>query len=292
MKYDCKLAMQDNNYKDCETFRISLTGLTGGHSGLNVCRPHINAITFLAQCVLDFAHLNNIEIPISAFNGGPINNSLPIFASIDVVMKQKDFDKLKRFIIAQLTIAKNVAQKQEDHATASFNKISNPKRIYSPENSTKILLFASLAPNKVFTQTLGENKMFSSSNLGFVSIDDGHVKFDFKVRSFIDGEIQRVVRKISSLGRLFGFNDYIQQGQLFSFINDLKDNHVAQIWGECYKKVTGKTIKCLTVAGGLECALVCVKNPVMVANTISINTTLFNCHPPAEGFSVQDTIQF
>lgn len=291
LKYDCKVKQIENKTK-LHAYNISITGLTGGHSGNDVVRPHINAIAFLAQCLVDFSMLNKTNISISKFDGGPINNSLPVYAKIDLLMEPKQFEKFKRFAINQLILAKRVAQKQEEEAVLVFDKLDAPKKVYSEEDSMKILLFASLAPNKVFTQTLGENKMFSSSNLGFICIDDGRVRLDFKARSFIDGEVQRTVRKIKSLGTLLGFKECTQQGQLMAFINDIKHNTAAQIWSETYKEVTGKPIKFIAVAGGLECAIICAKNPSMIANSISINTTLFNCHSPAEGFSVPDTIHF
>ena len=227
MKYDCEIEQKNNPGKNA--YSVSLVGLTGGHSGVNINRPHINAIEFLAQCTYDFARLNQIEFNISKFDGGPINNSLPVYAKIDLLMEPKQFEKFKRFAINQLILAKRVAQKQEEEAVLAFDKLDAPKKVYSEEDSMKILLFASLAPNKEFTQTLGENKMFSSSNLGFICIDDGRVRLDFKARSFIDGEVQRTVRKIKSLGLLLGFKECTQQGQLMAFINDIKHNTAAQI---------------------------------------------------------------
>ena len=291
MKYDCPLPTVENKQKKI-AYRVSLTGLTGGHSGVNVHRPHINAISFISQCIIDFEELNKIKVCMSKFDGGPISNSLPIFAKVDLLMEPKQWEKFKRFSISQLIIAKRVAQKLEENAVLSFDTLEAPKEYYSEEISRKILLFASLAPNKIFTLTNNEQKMFSSSNLGFVCIDNGKMQMDFKVRSFIDGETQRIVRKIKCLGELLGFKKFHQQGQLFAFINDVKFNTAAQTWAKCYKEVTGEDIKFLTIAGGLECATICVKNPAMVANTISVNTSLFNCHSPYEAFSVADTVKF
>lgn len=291
MKYDCPIKLVDNKEKK-QAYRVSLTGLTGGHSGINVHRPHINAISFISQCILDFEELNKIKIQMSKFDGGPINNSLPIFAKVDLIMEPKQWEKFKRFSISQLMLAKKVAQKHEENAVLAFDALPAPKAFYSHETTKNILLFASLAPNKVFTLTDKQEKMFASSNLGFICIDDGHLKMDFKVRSFIDGETQRIVRKIKSLGELLGFKKFVQQGQLFAFINDVKSNQAAQTWAKCYEEVVGKPITFLTVAGGLECAIICVKNPGMIANTISVNTTLFDCHSPSEGFSVPDTVKF
>ncbi|MBQ0045301.1 MAG: M20/M25/M40 family metallo-hydrolase [Mycoplasma sp.] len=290
MKYDCPIPQKNNT--GSHAYSISLTGLTGGHSGVNITRPHINPIEFMAQCAYDFAWLNQVEFTLSKFEGGPINNSLPIYAKMDVIMEPVLFDKFKRFLTNQLLITKRVAQGYEENAVLEFESIEPPKKTYSFDTSKNILLFAALAPNKVFTMAKTGDMMFSSSNLGFMSIENGRLKIDFKIRSFMDGEIQRKVRKIKSLGELLGFTNFTQEGQIFSFINDIKNNYCADVYAECYEQIVGKPIRKLTCPAGLECAIVCLKNPAMTQNTISVNTTLFNCHSPTEGISVPDTIKF
>lgn len=290
MKYDDPI--QEINNVHPNAYSISLTGLSGGHSGVNITRPHINPIEFLAQCVYDFAWLNHTEFTLSKFEGGPINNSLPTYAKMDVIMEPKLFEKLTRFLTSQLLVTKKVAQGCEENAILEFNPIEAPKKTYSFETSRKILLFAALAPNKVFTMAKQGNMMFSSSNLGFISTEGGRLKLDFKIRSFMDGEIQRKVRKIKSLGDLLGFTNFTQEGKIFSFINDITNNYCADVYAECYEKVVGKPIKKVICPAGLECAIVCLKNPSMTQNTISVNTTLFNCHSPTEGISIPDTIKF
>ncbi|MCQ3907596.1 MAG: hypothetical protein MJ219_02395 [Mycoplasmoidaceae bacterium] len=290
MKYNCPIPQVDTKGKQC--FRVSLTGLLGGHSGVNITRPHINPIVFIAQCAIDFASLNNVEFAISKFDGGPINNSLPTYCKLDVIMEQRLFDKFKRFLTNQILISKKVCQGYEDAAVLTFDRVPTPKKAYAFDVAKKIFLFASLAPNKVFTASKKSNNMFSSSNLGFVSIDNGMLRIDFKIRSFLDGEVQRKVRKIKSLGDLLGFTEFEQTGQLYAFINDIAHNHAADIYSQAYEDIMGRPIQKLTVAGGLECAVVCLKNPSMTHNTICIATTLSNCHSPYESFSVQDTVKF
>lgn len=292
MKYECPIEAVDNA-ENKTAYSVILSGLKGGHSGANINRPHINAIEFVAQCAIDFASLNKTEFAISKFEGGPINNSLPIYAKLDVVMENKMFEKFKRFLTNQLLIAKKVCQGYEEEAVLHFEYNDEiPKKIYPFELAKKIFLFASLAPNKMFTVSKGSSSMFSSSNLGFVSIEGGKLRIDFKVRSFIDGEIQRKVRKIKSLGELLGFKDFYQQGQLFAFINDITHNHASDTYSRAYEEVTGKQINKTPVPGGLECATVCLKNPSMTQNTICISSTVTDCHSPNEALHVQDTVKY
>ncbi len=291
MKYDCEIEQKNNPGKGAYT--VGIYGLTGGHSGVNINRPHINAICFLAQCAYDFGHLNQIEFNLCHFEGGPMNNSLPVYAKMTLAMEPKQFEKFKRFCTNQLIIAKRVAQGFEDDAQLDFAKAEEtPDKIYSFDVTRRILMFAFLAPNKVFTSNSKTGNMFSSSNLGYINTEHGRLHVDFKIRSFMDGEIQKTVRRIDALGRLLGFTNFQQTGQLFAFMNDLTQNSLSRIYGKNYKKVIGKDIKTEAVCGGLECAIICVKNPQMISNTISINTTLYNCHSPNEGFNVNDTVKF
>ena len=289
-KYVCPIEQIDN--KATHSYSVLLGSLRGGHSGINISRPHINSIQFLAQCAYDFGWLNEAEFTISKFEGGPVNNSLPVYGILEVNMEPKLFEKFKRFLANQLLIAKRVAQGYEDEAYLEFDRIDPPKKAYSFETSKRIILFAMLAPNKVFTQTKNSELMFSSSNVGYVNTEGDKLKIDFKVRSFINGEIQRTIRKIRTLGELLGFQHFTQDCQVSAFMNDIKNNYCADVYAECYEKVVGKPLGKTMCAGGLEIAAVCLKNPSMTANTICVNTSLQNCHSPSEGISVPDTIKF
>lgn len=294
----CSTLVYDNplewipNKSKINAYNVTFSGLVGGHSGMYITRPHINPIVFLAQCIIDFAEENNCEIPIFKFDGGPINNSLPMFAKVNLLMTKDNFDKFQTFVNNQLAIVKKVAQNQEENALISFQNIERPGQVYSWETSKRILLFASLAPNKVFTLKMNSYDMYSSSNLGFICIDHGKLEMDFKVRSFIYKDIERIVRRITSLGKLLGFTKCSEASKLYSFINDITKNHLAEVWNIAYQQIIGKPIKFVSVPGGLECASICLKNPKMIPNTICVNTTLQNCHSATESLNVADTIKF
>jgi len=151
-----------------------------------------------------------------------------------------------------------------------------------------------MAPNKVFFMEQTGRCMFSSSNLGFIKVDDVTKTFkcDFKVRSFIDADLYRTAGKIESLMATLGWKRFIHQGALSSFINNIDSNTTANTWARLYRKHTGKVISKLVCPGGLETATFCVKNPKMTGNAIVVASTIIKEHSPDEAVNVTDTNTF
>ena len=78
--------------KGTEAIEIMVTGLKGGHSGLDAHQQRGNAIRLLAQL------LNRLEIPfqIAKISGGSLRNAIPREAEVVVLVKPENVNKLKK----------------------------------------------------------------------------------------------------------------------------------------------------------------------------------------------------
>ena len=77
--------------KGTQPYEVMVTGLKGGHSGLDIQQQRANAIKLLAQL------LNRIDVSfqIAEFSGGSLRNAIPREAEA-VLIKPKDIKKLKK----------------------------------------------------------------------------------------------------------------------------------------------------------------------------------------------------
>lgn len=278
--------------KNYESMRIQLDDFAGGHSGIHINKPHINAITFLCETLLNFSVEYRTKLGLIDIYGGPINNAIPLSSCAKIQVEKKHADKLEQYIHKQLSLAKTVAQGREDKIKLNVTKIDGVDKMIPFDLSRKILLIGDLAPNKVFTEKLDHESMYASSNLGFMKIDNGKLLWDFKVRSFIDDEVYRICKQIVNMNALIGFNKYIYQGALSAFINDITNNNAAIIWEKVHNEVTGRKLLKTACPGGLESASFCKVHPVMTENTIIVNGTVLNEHSTNEAFVLRDLQEF
>lgn len=275
-----------------ETYKIELSGFMGGHSGIHIDKPHINAITFLSETLTNFSDQYKTKIGLVDIYGGPVNNSIPLVASAVVQIEEGKFEELEDFFNKALTLAKTIAQGNEDKVKINISHLKDSPKMIPFDLSKRILLIGDLCPNKVFTEALDRRTMYSSSNLGFMKVENEKLLWDFKVRSFVDEEAYRTTKRIIKLMSLLGFDNWFYQGALSAFINDITNNKVAILWEEIHKKVTGRALGKSASAGALESASFCKVNPAMTENTIIVNATVLNEHSTQEAFILKDLQEF
>jgi len=267
------------------TFRVELTGLRGGHSGIEVHKPHINAIIFLAEAMLNFINHYRTVANIVSFTGGPVNNAIPIFANADVMVSDDHAGEFEEYIRNCLNVAKKVAQNTEPDANIKITRLEKPaEEMISAKDSYHLYSTIVCAPNGCFTPETSYRCMFSSSNLGFVEITPQTKEFkcDYKIRSFLDKDVERLAHKFTNYMTIMGYPKHEYQCKCSSFVNDIDSNISAQCWIHAYKKITGKDIDVQICPGGLELPEICKKVDGLMPNAISVATTIIKEHSPDE----------
>ena len=294
----CITACYDNEVnfikKDMQfpTFRISLSGFKGGHSGTQIHLPHINAIVFLAETLLSFAKTYKTTVCLSHLHGGPINNAIPLFAHADVNIEEKHAKDLVSWFQKALILAKKVAQGEDDGVKVEITRAEKQAtECLGVHDTIRTLVAIACCPNKVFTAKKDNTCMFSSSNLGLADLDSRTKRFkaDFKIRGFIDDDVTRTLLKINYYMDNFNWPNYTVQGLCRSFLNDVNTNAAAQTWIKAYIKIRGgKEPRPILCAGGLEITELCLRKPEVTPNTICVAATVFNEHSPLEALPIHD----
>jgi len=78
-------------------YRLSVTGLKGGHSGLEIHKGHANAIKLLARSLKELEN-NKISFTIAHINGGTKRNAIPCAAEATICIQEKQKDKARQIL--------------------------------------------------------------------------------------------------------------------------------------------------------------------------------------------------
>ncbi|MDR3322696.1 MAG: M20/M25/M40 family metallo-hydrolase [Zoogloeaceae bacterium] len=76
--------------------RLTLDGLPGGHSGIDIHRPHAHAIRDLQQVLRDAA--SEVDFALARLEGGTAINALPRFAEAHLALPLENFAALKQWV--------------------------------------------------------------------------------------------------------------------------------------------------------------------------------------------------
>ena len=154
-------------------YRIDLSGLKGGHSGVDIDKNRANAIKAVDYCMA-WAKYNGIDVQIASFTGGTGSTGIPSLASATVVFSSQ-YEKQFKDEMAQ-TIKMFGAQYDRTEAGYAFTcaKTALPKTVLTKDCSATVIdLVASLEDGVNTISQRYEGITETSFNLGTISVMAG-----------------------------------------------------------------------------------------------------------------------
>ena len=252
-------------------FEIKVSGLLGGHSGMDINDNRGNSIKVVAKI------LENVksEITIGEFNAGSLDNIIPSSGSLKIFGSNlEELENAKEKAIEEFKDVKGELK-------IDINEESG--KSYSKDLSEKIIKMIIEIPS-------GKNSMMkdgitveSSDNLALVKEEDGSVKSEISLRSSDNDVLDELSKEIKTILENLGINykiDSIYPG--WEYRENSKLRPLAQ---EIYKKLEGKEFETIVIHAGLECGALYEKYPNM--DIISIGPNITGAHSPDEKVEIE-----
>ena len=263
---------------DDKAVRISLHGLRGGHSGLQINEGRANANKNLARVVADA--IANFEARLAEWKGGNMRNAIPREAE------------------AVLTLpAENVAALKETVETEWQRDLFEEYGIVEPNlkiEVTEVPLPATLVPEEIQDNLVDSllachngvlrfiphlpTIVETSSNLAIVEIVDGHAFFKVLVRSSRDSMRQNCVDTLESCFSMAGMK--VETDGAYPAWQPSPKSEIVELMSEVYQDLFGEPAKVQVVHAGLECSVILSHCPNM--DVVSFGPTLESPHTPNE----------
>ena len=263
---------------DDKAVRISLHGLRGGHSGLQINEGRANANKNLARVVADA--IANFEARLAEWKGGNMRNAIPREAE------------------AVLTLpAENVAALKETVETEWQRDLFEEYGIVEPNlqiEVTEVPLPATLVPEEIQDNLVDSllachngvlrfiphlpTIVETSSNLAVVEIVDGHAFFKVLVRSSRDSMRQNCVDTLEACFSMAGMK--VETDGAYPAWQPSPKSEIVELMESVYQDLFGEPAKVQVVHAGLECSVILSHCPNM--DVVSFGPTLESPHTPNE----------
>src|SRR5690606_10790092 len=108
-------------------FTLSLTGLKGGHSGVNIHLGRGNANKLLARFLADQAAA--LQLAVAAFNGGSLRNAIPREASVTVTVPATKLSQLQQHVTEFEALLKLELAAVEPALKLSLAEVTTPAQV-------------------------------------------------------------------------------------------------------------------------------------------------------------------
>lgn len=263
---------------DSVGFSLGVAGLQGGHSGLNIDRPHGNAIKVLAE-VLEKLSTANARVDLCGLEGGSARNAIPRTAQALVAVPSSSADGF-RALIAQIVTAMSADWADIEPALAvTCTQVEVPADAFRPIDRDRVVRLLSELPHGVLTmsETLSET-VETSCNLARVNSELGRVNITMTARSLRAAGLDEVKDRVSPIVERVNGAVVVAGG--YPCWTPQRDSPLLDTASRAYEEVYRRTPVIQVVHAGLECGVIVAKVPEMQA--ISIGPSIIGAHTPEE----------
>ncbi len=269
-------------------YRVKVTGLKGGHSGLDIHTGRGNAIKLLARLLRKLVASHKIEI--AALDGGSKRNAIPreAFATIyfdkasEAAIKG-ELEKLQSDLRAELGIADPGVVLQLEPLQGDQGKV------FQAEECAIALQFLHVGVHGMLAMTPDiEGLVQTSSNLGIIETRGDELVVSMSHRSSIDSAKKDVGAMVAGLCQLAGFK--VEQSAGYPGWKPNLGSELLKSAKRSHAELFGKEPLIKAVHAGLECGLIGEKYPKM--EMISFGPTIVGAHSPDERVNVPSVANF
>jgi len=260
---------------------IVISGLSGGHSGMEIVRQRANAIKLLGRILAEARAAG--EFHIAAIAGGSKSNAIAREAQATVAADTTVLERIESIVTRFSKDLKAEFATADPEIKVAAAAAAEVRRQLDTASTEKIVDFLMAAPNGVqsMSQEL-EGLVESSLNLGILEQLGDSIKITVSVRSSVDSIREEIARRIETLARLVDAKS--ARTGAYPGWQYQEDSTIRDLCVSAYKEVSGRDAQIQAIHAGLECGLLREKLPQ--TDMISFGPNLYNVHTPDEHLSI------
>jgi len=266
-------------------FKLGLTGLKGGHSGLDINRGRGNANKLIIR-FLKFA-IANLDVRLASIDGGSLRNAIPREAFTVITLPSENTDELLESIEEFEDIYKEEYKGVEPSVSFSAVAVDLPSTVINEVVQDDLINAVQACPNGVirFSNDM-EGLVETSTNLASIKSGNGVIEAKCLIRSSVDTAKEDVESSIESTFRLAGAE--VTFGGQYPGWKPNMDSPILKTMQDVYNKKWGKVPEIKAIHAGLECGILGSAYPHW--DMISFGPTIRFPHSPDEKVNI-DTVK-
>lgn len=281
------------NYRNTATpagmkgFQVTLTGLHGGHSGMDINLGRANANKLMTR--LMSAAEDKCGIRLASFVGGNLRNAIPREAVVVVAVPEENEKAFTKLVNNFAKTVKAEFALTEPELSIKAKAVETPAKVMPEATQHKLLDMVFALPNGVLRMSDSMPGIVeTSNNLAIVKAENGHIEISSLMRSFVDSSKEAVGQRMTAIARLAGANISLEGG--YPGWTPNMDSSILQTAKSVYKDTFKKEPAFMAIHAGLECALFSVNYPNW--DMISFGPTIMHPHSPDERVQIESVGKF
>jgi dipeptidase D len=269
-------------------YTITVKGLQGGHSGMDIHKGLGNANKLMNRLLFD--GFENFGLQISEISGGSLRNAIPRESIANVIIAEM-YDEAFVFDMQEVIgDIKTEFKTTEPNLTIEIVKNDLvPTKVMDLGVQEGLLRAIYAAHNGVYRMSADmEDLVETSNNIARVIVKDGHISIQNLTRSSVETSKMDLANALRSAYELFGCE--VEFGGSYPGWTPNVNSEILEVLTSIYERQNGEQPKVVACHAGLECGILGTNYPNM--DMISFGPTIHGAHSPDERASIISSQKF
>ena len=263
--------------KNSSAFRITIKGLTGGHSGMDIHRGRGNANKLMNRLLLNLS--NDLDIEISSVDGGSLRNAIPRESVSVITVSENNKEALKKQIQNFEITIKAEHNTTDPKLVVTIEDTEMQAHVFNKDFQYKFLRSIYACPYGIYRMSPDiAGLVQTSNNIARVIVKDGDYQIQCLTRSSVDSEKIDLQHAISSVFELLGAE--ISAAGSYPGWTPKPSSPIVKLMSDLYKERYTTEAKVSACHAGLECGILGTNYPDM--QMISFGPNIRGAHSPDE----------
>ena len=263
--------------KDDIAVRITVKGLKGGHSGLEIGEGRGNANKMLVRIVREA--IADDEARLASWHGGNMRNAIPREAEAVLTLPKENKADLMELVADYKETFNDEYKGIEDEIDVTVEDVELPAHVVPQEIQDNLVDAVYAAHNGVWRYIPSmPNIVETSSNLAIVDIDGGKAAVKILARSSSETKKDELATSLESCFNMAGMKVEFSGG--YGGWDPNTDSELIKVMRRIYNELFNEEPTVQVVHAGLECSIILSKYPGL--DICSFGPTLLSPHTPTE----------
>jgi dipeptidase D len=271
-----------------EAIHVKVSGLRGGHSGIDIQDQRGSAVKSLARILWKAARAR--QVTLVNFEGGGVHNAIPREAAADCVVAADALNDVTKTIETEAAdIKAELASIDPGFKVEVLPVESKPADMMDQKTHNTVLNLLLAIPHGVDKMSYAVPGLVeTSNNLASVWTKEGKIVVGTSSRSSVGSALQAIRDRIRAAAELAGAS--VEEGDSYPGWNPDLDSKILETTKSTYERVFGKAPEVKAVHAGLECGIIGEKVPGM--DMVSFGPEIEWPHSPDERINIPSVAQF
>jgi dipeptidase D len=269
-------------------YQITVKGLNGGHSGMDIVKGLGNANKIMNRLLFD--GFENFGLQVAEISGGSLRNAIPRESVSKVIIAKMFEDAFAMDMQEMIDDIKREFKTTEPNLTVVIAKIATPDMVMDLGVQEGLLRSIYAAHNGVYRMSADmEDLVETSNNIAKIVVKDGEISIQNLTRSSVETSKMDLANSLRSAYELFGCE--VTFGGNYPGWTPNVNSEILDVLVPIYEKQNnGEKPKVVACHAGLECGILGTNYPDM--DMISFGPTIRGAHSPDERASIKSAQKF